>query len=306
MPSPESSFRRSTSAFRTINARWARTLGGASTGGWESAAQMIFYPDLYSGAWMFAPDPLDFHGLELVDIYDDPNAYFIGDPSSRISQIPAYRDSTTGVMSSRWNRRTTGSSRSAPAPAPAWASGTSVTRRTAPRARAGLSVPIWNKKTGVIDHRVAGRGGLGSRRLPAEALDDRRSPGRRQDVLLLRHLTTSSTRTPRSSSRQQDGDVQRSEADFTFEYGEGVGHPWLPMTLDELLTAHGGVHGRPGARGHRRERLDRRGEVAGTVSGRRAHTEPSALSRADVGGPCKARPRDRHKRLNQALSGRRP
>ena len=35
-------------SFRTIRARWARTTGGGSTGGWESAAQMLFYPRLYS------------------------------------------------------------------------------------------------------------------------------------------------------------------------------------------------------------------------------------------------------------------
>ena len=31
-------------AFRTIDARWARTITGGSTGGWETIAQQVFYP----------------------------------------------------------------------------------------------------------------------------------------------------------------------------------------------------------------------------------------------------------------------
>ena len=62
--------------FRAIPASWARVLTGGSTGGWEAAALQIFYPDLYGGAWIFAPDPLDFRNVEGIDIYRDKNAYF--------------------------------------------------------------------------------------------------------------------------------------------------------------------------------------------------------------------------------------
>ena len=60
---------------------------GGSAGGWEAAAQMVFYPRLYSGAFVFCPDPMDFRGLELVNIYDDPNAYF-SDYPRRSCQSP--------------------------------------------------------------------------------------------------------------------------------------------------------------------------------------------------------------------------
>jgi hypothetical protein len=62
--------------FRTIPESWARVLTGGSTGGWESAALQIFYPDVYGGAWIFAPDCLDFRNVEGINIYDDVNAYY--------------------------------------------------------------------------------------------------------------------------------------------------------------------------------------------------------------------------------------
>ncbi len=61
--------------FRMIPAGWARVLTGGSTGGWESFALQVFYPDFYGGTWSFAPDPLDFRNVEGIDIYEDENAF---------------------------------------------------------------------------------------------------------------------------------------------------------------------------------------------------------------------------------------
>lgn len=63
--------------FRTISRPWARVLTGGSTGGWEALAQQIFYPDMYGGTWSLCPDSLDFRSHQLIDIYSDPNAYFL-------------------------------------------------------------------------------------------------------------------------------------------------------------------------------------------------------------------------------------
>lgn len=62
--------------FRAIGKPWARSLFGGSTGGWESLASQIFYPDFYNGTWTFCPDPVDFHYFQLIDIYNDSNAYY--------------------------------------------------------------------------------------------------------------------------------------------------------------------------------------------------------------------------------------
>ena len=46
-----------------------------STGGWESLATQIFYPDSYNGVWSACPDPVDFHAYQNINLYDDPNAF---------------------------------------------------------------------------------------------------------------------------------------------------------------------------------------------------------------------------------------
>lgn len=61
--------------FRIIREPWARVLTGGSTGGWESLALQVLHPDFFGGTWTFYPDPIDFHKYQLVDIYNDDNAF---------------------------------------------------------------------------------------------------------------------------------------------------------------------------------------------------------------------------------------
>jgi S-formylglutathione hydrolase FrmB len=62
--------------FRAIGEPWARTVLGGSTGGWRAFALQVFYPDLFNGAWIFCPDPVDFNYFQLVNIYTDDNAFY--------------------------------------------------------------------------------------------------------------------------------------------------------------------------------------------------------------------------------------
>ena len=64
--------------FHAIGEPWSRTTFGGSTGGWRALAAQVFYPDFFNGAWVFCPDPVDFRYFQLVDIYDDENAYYSG------------------------------------------------------------------------------------------------------------------------------------------------------------------------------------------------------------------------------------
>ena len=62
--------------FRMVPETWARVLSGGSTGGWEALAMQIFYPDVYGGTWGWCPDPVDFNYYQIVNVYEDTNAYF--------------------------------------------------------------------------------------------------------------------------------------------------------------------------------------------------------------------------------------
>ena len=61
--------------FRAIGQPQARFLSGTSTGGWVCLGLQVFYPDFFNGAWSSCPDPVDFRALQLVNIYQDDNAY---------------------------------------------------------------------------------------------------------------------------------------------------------------------------------------------------------------------------------------
>jgi hypothetical protein len=77
--------------FRGIGQGWARFLYGGSTGGWESLAAQIFYPEDYNGAFAACPDPVDFHAYMTVDIYNRRNAFFMEGAHKEIEQ-PSMRN----------------------------------------------------------------------------------------------------------------------------------------------------------------------------------------------------------------------
>ncbi|MGD9344837.1 MAG: alpha/beta hydrolase-fold protein [Candidatus Aminicenantes bacterium] len=62
--------------FRIIREPYARVLSGGSTGGWEALALQIFHPDFFGGTWSLCPDSVDFRYHQVVNIYEEPNAYY--------------------------------------------------------------------------------------------------------------------------------------------------------------------------------------------------------------------------------------
>jgi hypothetical protein len=77
--------------FRGIGQGWARFLYGGSTGGWESLAVQIFYPEHYNGAFVACPDPVDFHAYMTTDLYNQRNIFYLQGANKRVEQ-PAMRD----------------------------------------------------------------------------------------------------------------------------------------------------------------------------------------------------------------------
>ena len=77
--------------FRGIGQGWARFLYGGSTGGWESIAVQMFYPDHYNGAFIACPDPVDFHAYMTTDLYKQDNIFYLPGANKKVDQ-PAMRD----------------------------------------------------------------------------------------------------------------------------------------------------------------------------------------------------------------------
>ncbi|HEY0943004.1 MAG TPA: alpha/beta hydrolase-fold protein [Steroidobacter sp.] len=77
--------------FRLIPQSYARIVQGASTGGWESLALQLKYPDYFGGAWIFNPDPIDFTHYQLMNIYRDENAFAVANSLFSTAERPMRR-----------------------------------------------------------------------------------------------------------------------------------------------------------------------------------------------------------------------
>ena len=67
--------------YKLISDPAARIITGHSSGGWASLWLALQYPQTFGACFASSPDPVDFHRLERIDIYDFANAYT--DPSGK-------------------------------------------------------------------------------------------------------------------------------------------------------------------------------------------------------------------------------
>jgi enterochelin esterase-like enzyme len=138
--------------FRAIGQPWARFMYGGSTGGWESLAVQVFYPDDYNGAFAACPDPIDFRAYTNINIYEDKNAYFAEGPHTRTIQ-PAMRDylgrTLATTRSVNQNELALGSHGRSGEQFDIW---NAVFGPVGPD---GYPRPLFDKETGVIDPEVA-------------------------------------------------------------------------------------------------------------------------------------------------------
>ncbi|XZE20962.1 alpha/beta hydrolase-fold protein [Pirellulaceae bacterium SH449] len=123
---------------------------GGSTGGWVSLALQILYPDSFNGCWSSCPDGVDFRNFQLINIYEDDNAYFAKDGS----EVPAKRNRSGAVDYSIRHEcqleRVLGAGRWELG-GQQWASWNAV---YGPKGVDG-PVPLWDGETGKIDRQTA-------------------------------------------------------------------------------------------------------------------------------------------------------
>ena len=141
------------SHFRIIREPYARVLSGGSTGGWESLALQVYHPDFFGGAWVYYPDPVDFHRWGLTDIYADANAYTPSGTSWLDRERPFLRTAEGQVQVTARQQgqleEVLGSHGRSAEQQEAWEA------VYGPLGDDGFPKPLWNKITGVIDRSVA-------------------------------------------------------------------------------------------------------------------------------------------------------
>jgi hypothetical protein len=138
--------------FRAIGQGWARFVYGGSTGGWESIAVQMFYPDHYNGAFVACPDPVDFRAYTNINLYQDKNAFYIQGPHTQVLQ-PGFRDylghTIATTKSVNQYELALGSHSRSGEQYDIWQA------VYGPVGEDGYPVPIFNKETGEIDAKVA-------------------------------------------------------------------------------------------------------------------------------------------------------
>jgi len=138
--------------FRCLGQGWARFTYGGSTGGWEALAVQVMYPDDFNGCFAACPDPIDFRAYVATDIYDDDNAYYDQGPFARVPR-PAGRDylgrMTATLEAANRLELVLGTKSRSGGQFDIWQA------VFGPVGADGYPKPIWDKRTGKIDHEVA-------------------------------------------------------------------------------------------------------------------------------------------------------
>ena len=220
--------------FRLIPEPRARVLTGGSTGGWESLALQVLHPDFFNGTWTMYPDPIDFRCYQLVNIYEDPNAFEEPGYDYDVPQRPMMRTAEGQVrVTMRQMSRledVLGSHGRSAQQFEAWEA------VYGPVGDDGYPKPLWDKQTGKIDRAVAAY-------MRDHAYD------------LTYYLKTNWARIGpqlRGKLHLYVGDMDNyylnlavymledffktTDAQATFEYGRPMqGHGWQPMTNAELV-----------------------------------------------------------------------
>jgi hypothetical protein len=138
--------------YRGLGQGWSRFMYGGSTGGWEAMGAQVFYPDAFNGAYIACPDPIDFRAFTTIDIYKDKNAYWLDDTWKKTPR-PAHRNYLGHVDSMVWEQNrleeVLGTKTRSGQQWDIWEAVFS------PVGRDGYPARIYDKRTGVIDKKVA-------------------------------------------------------------------------------------------------------------------------------------------------------
>ncbi len=218
--------------FRAIGQPRARVLSGTSTGGWVSLALQIFYPDFFNGAWAFCPDPVDFRALELINIYEDENAYVNKHGYERPSARDSKSDVTLTVRDEVGMEKTLGRGSNFILSGEQWGEWNAA---FGSRGSNGLPVTLWDAETGKIDQAVAEQWKKYDLRLVMEQNWKTLSPKLRGKL----HIASGEADQYFLNNAVHLLDEFLTKAKPPFEgkivYGPGKPHGWTNLSLREML-----------------------------------------------------------------------
>jgi Putative esterase len=137
--------------YRCIGKPRSRVLDGGSTGGWVALALQVFYPDFFNGAWASCPDSVDFRSFQLVNIYEDANAYVDKAGVERAAARDRQGKTRFTMRHECQLENVLGEGDSWTMSGGQWGAWNAT---YGPKGPNGRPVPIWDPKTGAIDQSV--------------------------------------------------------------------------------------------------------------------------------------------------------
>jgi Putative esterase len=226
------------SHYRILRAPYARLLEGGSTGGWESLALQIMHPKFFGGAYVFDPDPIDFRRFQLVNIYDDTNAFEMLSPDGgwHAYQRPWSRRPDGQVLSterqlSQYEETMGSKGRSGYQLDGWWAI-------FDPAGSDGYPEPLWNMQTGVIDRSIANAMRANGYDLGYDLRTQWPTIGRDLAGKLYFYVGDMDSYYLNLAVYEVEDFLKTAQPPFkgSFTYGRPMkGHGWHPMTWAQLL-----------------------------------------------------------------------
>jgi enterochelin esterase-like enzyme len=138
--------------FRGTNTPRTRFVDGCSTGGWVSLGLQLHYPAVFNGCFSYSPDAVEFENYQLINIYQDENAFVNefgylrpvmrftdGEPVVSMKKFVTYEN----VLGRSNTYVTSGGQFSA------------HTALYSPKGSDGLPIPLFHPTTGAINRTVA-------------------------------------------------------------------------------------------------------------------------------------------------------
>lgn len=222
--------------FRGIGDGRSRVVDGGSTGGWVSLALQVFYPDFFNGCWSSCPDGVDFRDFQLVNIYEDENAYINADGFERPGARTLSGDVKYTMRHELRMENLLGLGDSWAMSGGQWGAWNAT---YGPRGADGRPVPLWDPKTGAIDRQVVEHWKRYDLRMVLERDWKTLGPKLRGKIHIF--VGEADDYFLNNAVHRLDDFFKKADPPFAgvIRFGPGQGHCWSPLDERELMRQMG-------------------------------------------------------------------
>jgi hypothetical protein len=201
--------------FRTFADPRARFLTGHSSGGWSSLWLQITYPQSFGGVWSTAPDPVDFRDFQRINLYEAGVNMYVDQNGGRRPLAVGGGNVLIWYDDFSWMEHVLG-------PGGQLHSFEAV---FSPRSDSGNPEVLWDRRTGIVNSRVARRWEAYDIRLVLERNWDRLGPQLGGKLHIF--MGSSDTFLLEGATRRLEESLQRLKSDAVVEIHEDRDHRTL-------------------------------------------------------------------------------